>query len=143
MTLSITESIEIIRNKIATFTGVNVTPGMPDDSEPGLYIFPYNFSIDTHIRNVPARERESQANQAYYVKCLLIHSPSGDYGALSKGFNCLATNPVLGSNEETIKVNIGNVSTEELASLFISAGATYRLSIPFELHCTANLGVTT
>jgi len=139
MTLSITESIEVTRNKIATFTGVNVTLGMPEDSGPGLFLFPYNFSIDTHIRNTPARERESQTNQAYYVKCLLIPNPSSEYAALSKGFNCLATNPVLGSNEETIRVSIGNISTEELTGIFISAGAAYRLSIPFELHCIANL----
>ena len=137
MTLSITESIEVTRNKIATFTDVKVTLGMPDDSEPGLYLFPYYFSID--IRNTPTRERESQTNQAYYVKCLLIPNPSSDYTELSKGFNCLATNPILGSNEETIKVVIDFISTEELTRLFISAGVTYRLSIPFELRFIENL----
>lgn len=141
MTISITESIEEVRNIIATFTGAKVTLGMPDNSEPGLYLFPYNFFIDTHTRNTPTREgeREPQINQAYYVKCLLIPDPGSDYAALGKGFDCLVTNPVLGSNNETIRVIIENIPTEELTSLFISAGATYRLSIPFVLHCIANI----
>lgn len=68
---------------------------------------------------------------------LLINECS-DYKALSKGFNCLATNFILESNGESIIINPENISTEELTNLFIGTGTIYRLSIPFQLYCIAN-----
>lgn len=138
MILSLTELIETTRIKIAAFTGVNVTLGVPDDSEPGLYIFPYNFLLDLHAHIPPTRELESQTIPPYHVKCLLIPSPSINYPALDKGINYISANPVLESNGGTARVILENISTEELTSLFISAGVNHRLSIPFKMHCIAN-----
>ena len=85
------------------------------------------------------REIESQITPSYVVKCLLIPSSSIDFVALDKGFNYISANPVLESNGGTVRVVFEDISTEELTSLFISAGATYRLSIPFEIRCSATL----
>ena len=133
MKLLLAELIETYRNKIETFTGVNVTLGMPDDSEPGLYFFPYNFLVDPHMRNTPTRGMESQTSPSFFVKCLLISSPSIDYVILNKGFNYLSTSPAFEFNNGKTRVVLESVSTEELTSIFISAGSKYRLSIPFTM----------
>ena len=74
------------------------------------------------------------------MRCLLLPNPSFDYSALSKGFNCLTAEPVLVTNEEEkIMVEIENIPTEELSSLFISADTPYRLSIPFKIRCAGSL----
>ena len=138
MILSLAELIETSKNKIATFTGVDVTLGMPDDSEPGLYLFPYNYLAEPLIRNIPTGEIESQTTPSYHVKCLLIPAQPIDYAALNKGFNYISTNPVLESSGGTVRVIPENISTEELTSLFISAGAPHRLSVAFNMHYIAN-----
>jgi hypothetical protein len=140
MTLSFAEHIETTRNKIAKATSLNVKIGMPDDLHPGLYLFPYQFSVDPQlpVRNLSTRQIESQINAAYYVKCLLIPNPSNDYASLNAGLNYICSNPVLQSSTGRVSVIPENVSTEELTSLFISAGVTYRLSIPFQMHFVAS-----
>ena len=137
MTISITESIEVIRSNIATFTGVKVILGMPDGPDPSLYLFPYKFSLNTEVKLPPSFrvERGSQTNQAYNVRFLLIPNSSSDYATLSKGIDFLSANPILKSNEETIQVILENIPTDVLTRLFLSTGITYRLSIPFEICC--------
>lgn len=136
MTLSLVENIELIKRKISTFTGANVTLGMPDGSEPGLYLFPYSYLIDHTFRNNPMVGTAPQTTQPYLVKCLLIPGSFADYVALNKGLDFIYTNPLLETNKELVKVVIEDISTELLTSLFISVGATYRLSIAFEMHCS-------
>jgi len=138
MILSLAEHIETIRNKITTSTGVNVIHGMPDGSAPGLYLFPYNFSVDPHIHNKPIRGIKPQTMASYNVKLLLIPSPSIDYEILNKGLDCINDNPILESKSGTANVALENVSTEELTSVFISAGIPYRLSLPFKMHYIDN-----
>ena len=133
MNLLLAELIETYRTNIETFTGVNVTLGMPDDSEPGLYFFPYNFLIDPHMRNAPTRRVESQTSPSFFVKCLLTCSPSFDYVTLNKGFNYLSTSPGFEFNNGKTRAVLESISTEELSSIFISAGSRYRLSIPFTM----------
>lgn len=134
MTLSLVENIEQIKRKISTFTGTNVALGMPDGSEPGLYLFPYSYLIDQlALRDNPMVE----TTPPYLVKCLLIPGSFVDYVALNKALDFLWANPFLESNKELVKIMLEDISTELLTSLFISAGATYRLSIAFELHCSA------
>jgi len=137
MNLLLAELIETYRNKIAVSTGEKVMPGMPDDSEPGLYFFPYNFSLDSHIRNTATAEMEARTSLSFVVKCLLIPSPQIDYVILNKGFEYIHSNPVFNFNNGRTRVVIESVSTEELTSLFISAGSTYRLSVPFTMRYTA------
>lgn len=137
MIFSLVEPIELIRRKFSTFTGVNVTLGMPDVSEPGLFLFPYNFLIDkSGIRNSPGEETELQTAPPYLVKCLLVAGSAVDYLALEKGLNFIYANPVLESKQGFVRVVLEDISSEELTSLFISAGATYSLSIAFEMRCS-------
>jgi len=138
MILSLAENIETIKNEIAAFTGVNVKHGMPDDSEPGLYLFPYNFSVDPQFRNITTRDIKSQTTTSYHVRFLLIPGRSIDYVALNKGLNYISVNPVLETKRGAVRFILENVPTEELTSVFISAGVTYRLSVPFKMHYTAN-----
>lgn len=132
------EHLETIRNKITSSTGVNVTHGIPDDSLPGLYLFPYNFSVDPNIHNKPMRGIKPQTIAAYNVKLLLIPSPSIDYEILNRGLDCINDNPVLKSKNGTVNVVLENVSTEELTSVFISAGISYRLSLALKMHYITN-----
>jgi hypothetical protein len=134
MILSLAEIIESIDNEIAAFTGVDVTPGMPDDSEPGLYLFPYNFLAEQPVRNIPARETNSQTTPPYHVKCLLVPAQPVDYSALNKAYNYICTNPVLEFSGGTFRVIPENISTQELTSLFFSAGIPHRLSLAFYMH---------
>ncbi len=138
MILSIAESIETTRQEIATFTGVNVTLGMPDNPEQGLYLFPYLFSLDTSSRslptNLPSRDEVSSIDQPYYVKCLLIPNSPIDYTALSKGYDFINSNPLLETNKGIFKFVFDNIATEELTRLFMSTGVTYRLTIPFIIY---------
>ncbi len=138
MILSLAELTKTTKNKIATFTGVNVTLGMPDDAEPGLFLFPYNLLVDPLIRDIPTREIESQTTTSYHVKCLLIPGQPIDYAALNKGFNYISNNPDLEFSGGTVRVTEENISTEELTSLFISAGVPHRLSIAFNMQYIAN-----
>jgi len=137
MTLSIIESLETIRDKFSAFTGSNVKIALPDDSEPGLFIFPYNFAVDTQFRDIPAPVRVQKLNQDYRMSCLLVSSPPNDYMTLGKGYDCLISNPVVEANEGIIRITINAIPTEHLTGLFISGGSTCRLSIPFELACSA------
>ena len=137
MIFSLVEPIELIKRKISTFTGANVTLGMPDVSEPGLFLFPYNFLIDkSGIRNSPIEETEPQTAPPYLVKCLLIAGSFVEYAALEKGLNFIYANPHLKTNQGFVRVVLEDISSEELTSLFISAGATYSLSIAFEMCCS-------
>ena len=133
MNLLLAELIETYRTNIETFTGVNVTLGMPDDSEPGLFLFPYNFLLDPHMRNAPTRRMESQPSPPFFLKCLLVSSPSVDYVILNKGLNYLSTSPGFEFNNGKTRAVQESISTQELTSIFISAGSRYRLSIPFTM----------
>ena len=138
MSLQIIEGVEAVRNNMATFTGVNVNLGMPEDLEPGLYLFPYQLREDLSFRtqDKPAIEIDPQLNKAYIVKALLIPNPPNNYVALSKGFDALISNAVLESTERVHRITVDSVTTDDLTRLFISAGVTYRLSIPFEIACS-------
>ena len=138
MNLLLAELIETYKNKIAAFTGENVVLGMPDDSEPGLYFLPYHFSLSPYMRNTMTPEMAAQTFSSFVVKCLLIPSPQIDYVILNKGFDYINSNPFFNLSNGSAKVTIDSVSTEELTSLFISAGSTYRLSVPFHMQYMAN-----
>lgn len=135
MILSIPEGIEAVRNNIATLTNLNIKLGMPEDSDPGLYLFPYTFQEFPIVRDLkaPTIETEPQQHQAYNIKCLLVPNPSNDYTSLFKVHNSLNTNPLLVINETSLKIVVDNISTEDITRLFVSAGITYRLSIPIEI----------
>lgn len=134
MTLLLVEHIEVIKRKISTFTGTEVALGMPDGSEPGLYLFPYSYLVDqlTFSENPMV-----ETTPPYLVKCLLIPGSFVDYVALNKALDFLWANPALESDKGLVRVELEDISTEVLTSLFLSAGATYRLSIAFEMHCSA------
>ena len=128
MTLSIIKSLETIRDKISTVTGCSVKIALPDDSEPGLFLFPYNFAVDSQTRDMTAPGSVQKLNQDYRMSCLLVSSPTNDYMTLGKGYDCLINNPIVETNGGAIRITNNAIPTEHLTGLFISAAlqAGYR-----------------
>jgi hypothetical protein len=133
MTTLISDVLDAILNHIASYTYADVTLGTPVESETGLYIFTYQFSEDSLQRVPPNKGTKAKQAHSYQVSCLLMSNPAYDYTALDEGLKCLTERPVLTLHDTKVTATLTSLSIETLTQIFISAGITLRLAIPFEL----------
>lgn len=136
MTPSIAHLLEAARAGITSFTGMNVTLGLPDDSASGLYIFAYKFAEDPVHRNINPEATQAVADRPICLYCLLMASPWNDYATLDMGLRCMTEQPLLKSNRGTVRIKIVDISTQDLSLIFKITHTTYRLAIPFQLQGT-------
>ena len=134
MATSILDVLEAVRAKIASLAGVAVGLGAPADSQPGLFILPYNFSEDQAVHNRPLNLTNTQTDRSFVVQCLLVPSPPNSYAEIGEGLSSLTEQPIIVLGESRVSVNTSQLSVDELTQIFISAGIAYRLAIPFELR---------
>jgi len=133
MTMCISEVLEAVRTSIASSTGLEVNLGVPVDSGSGLSIFAFRFSEESGFRSISARATIGQTERRLLVHCLLMPSTSDALRDFGKGLNSLHEKPVIGLGRKQVRVTFTNLSIEELAALFLSAGITYRIAASFQL----------
>ncbi len=138
MATALADVLEIVRAKLATSTGADVGLGAPVDSQPGLFIFPYNFREDGTIRRSRPERADAQTDLNWVVSCLLVPSPPDAFATIGHGLKGLTEQPVTVLGEGKISVSLSQLSVEALAQVFISAGIALRLAIPFELRWTSS-----
>ena len=133
MAASINNLLETARAGMAAFTNTDVSVGLPDDSEPGLFIFAYRFAEDPVLRNLEARDPQGSVDRTICLDCLLMASPPGDYERLDEGLRCLTEQPLLNSNPGAIRVTIEDIDARDLSRIFANLQTSYRVVIPFQL----------
>ena len=134
MAASINHTLEIIKAQIAEHTELNVTLGIHDDSDPGLYIFPYKFDENKLLRNFPDNSIDLNPERGYILYCLLIPGEANNYKALDKGLKFFVESPFIKSDGRDIRIELSIISMEELTSIFNSTGVRLRLAIPFMIQ---------
>jgi len=135
---SISDVLEAARANIASLTGEDVGLGPPIESKPGLFIFPYKISDDLALRNPAPYPTSAQTDWGFIMNCLLMPSPSNGYAAIGKGLKSLTELRTIVLGESTATINKIDLSEDVLTQIFISAGITHRLAIPFELRWTSS-----
>ena len=136
MTISISDVLDATLNHVASYTYADVTLGTPVETEPGLYIFTYQFMEDAQQRVAPGRGANTKQPNGYRLSCLLMANPAYDYTALDEGLKCLTERPVLSVHDSKITATLSTLSIEQLSQIFTSAAISLRLAIPFELRWT-------
>ena len=130
MKLSIADMLESIRGLVALNVGVDVFLGAPDDSVPGMYIFPFHLEEAQEPINRTGNARQRQ----YVIRCMLMTSPSTDFETLGQGLECIQDNPVVESSKGKFQVTMSNASTKDQARVFAGSGIVRRLAVIFEVR---------
>ncbi len=130
---SIESVLESIRAQVASCVEVEVFLGMPDDTNPGVYIVPIRYIETTAFRNFPSSRSDERSAPGYEIACMMVACPANDYAAIGSGIKCLQDHPVLETGNETIQFSISALSLEELTQLFVSMGISLRLSAIFDV----------
>lgn len=133
MTSSIAHLLEATRTDMATYTGGQVRLGVPDGSEPGLYIFAHRFTQDFAARNLESVGMQGTVTRPICVYCLLMASPGNNYPALDEELRYLMEQPVFASDNDPVRITIEDMSARDLSRIFSGTHTTYRLAIPFLL----------
>ncbi|NQU49702.1 MAG: hypothetical protein HQ519_13710 [Planctomycetes bacterium] len=131
---SIANTLDSIKALISKSVDVEVFLGAPDDSVPGVYVFPFHLS-EVAIARRRSLDRQGQDHRHQYViQCMLVVSPSTDFETLGRGLDCLQDNPVVESANGGCQIAMSSASAEDQNRVFSAAGILQRLAVGFEVR---------
>jgi hypothetical protein len=136
--MTLTSSLSALCDLLGSQTGTQVIIGFPDDSKPGIYVWPWRLLEQDPARNVASRPHpRPDVVPGTSIDLLILAMPGFAPDGLSKleaAHQAIHAHPLLDFAGGRAEIIWKALSVEELAAIFTSSSLPVTICLSFTLR---------
>jgi len=116
---------------------MDVAVGRPNETAPGIYVWPWRIVPRTENRNLLPHQETVRGVFNFRMSCLLLITPADTLETVAKldlAAQAIEENPILEDAGGRLRVMLDTTGTEDLAALFSAAHLQLTLCLPLVLE---------